>query len=137
VHRRESNVPAVNASPSVLAVAYRSPIAQAPDAMRQSNPNECRKTRLASPSPYPPLGSITFGFHRCVTGRVPDDFARLKREAQCSFGYAVKSREFLWNDLENPGVINCAAPSSAQNCTQSGALESTNEKKRLGFVVRQ
>jgi hypothetical protein len=75
--------------------------------MRQGNPNERRKTRLASPSPYPPLGSITFGFHRCVTARVPDGFARLKHEAQCSFGYAVKSREFLWNDLEKPGVIDC------------------------------
>jgi hypothetical protein len=37
---------------------------------------------------------------------VPDGFARLKREARCNFDYAVKSREYLWNDLENTGVID-------------------------------
>jgi hypothetical protein len=89
-------------------VAYRIPIAQAPDAVRQSNPSECRKTRLASPSPYPLLGSITFGFHRCVTDRVPDESAGLKHEARRSFGYAVNSCGFLWNGLEKPGVIDCA-----------------------------
>jgi hypothetical protein len=36
---------------------------------------------------------------------VPDGFARLKREARRNFDYAVKSREYLWNDLENTGVI--------------------------------
>jgi hypothetical protein len=52
-----------------------------------------------------PWEASTFGFHRCVTSRVPDGFARLKREARRAFGYAVKSCDYLWNDLENTGVI--------------------------------
>jgi hypothetical protein len=59
---------------------------------------------------------------------MPDGFARLKREARRSFGYAVKSREFLWIDLENLDVIDGAAPGSAQSCTQTDALELTNEE---------
>jgi hypothetical protein len=40
---------------------------------------------------------------------VPDESAGLKREARRSFGYAVNSCGFLWNGLENPGVIDCAS----------------------------
>jgi hypothetical protein len=39
---------------------------------------------------------------------VPDEFAWLKREEPRGFGFAVKSCEFLWNDLEKPVVIGCA-----------------------------
>jgi hypothetical protein len=116
-------------------VAYRTPIAQAPDAMRQSNPSECRKTRLASPSPYPLLGSITFGFHRCVTNRVPDESAGLKREARRSFGYAVNSCEFLWNDLEKQGVIDCAGLCRLEVALKPVLWNRTNEIIPLALLA--
>jgi hypothetical protein len=107
VHHRKAVCRAVNASPSVLALHIAIRLHRRLTPCGRATRTSAGKTRLASPSPYPPLGSITFGFHCCVTGRVPEGIARLKREARCAFGYAVKRREYLWNDLENTGVIEC------------------------------
>jgi hypothetical protein len=66
---------------------------------------------------FPPLGSVTLDLPpwrypaECLSG-VRDH----KRESHGYFGFAVKSRRFLWKDSEKPGVIDCACLSGQKFC---------------------
>jgi len=79
VHHRESDVPAINASPSVVALHIAVRLHRRLTPCGRATRTSAGKPGLRRLRLIPPLGSITFGFHRCVTARVPDGFARLKR----------------------------------------------------------